>query len=84
MRAQVIYTLDERVHRHFVFMMTVVLIARGRNGVAFIDDEKRASVLSGRLHDLVKSLGQQRAHLTDLAATSNAIAQSEQLRVLGL
>src|SRR3546814_12001 len=54
--AQIVYALDQRVHRHLVLVMTVVLGAGSAEAVAFVDDQDRAPMFASGLNDLAKRL----------------------------
>ena len=63
-------------------MVTMLLVARGSQRVAFVDDQEGAPRLAGRLNDFVEGLGQEGPHLAHLAATSDPVAQLEKQCIL--
>ena len=82
MAAKVVNLLDDRVNRHFVLVVALRRVPRGRERVAFVDDEECLPGLSGLLGDDFKRLVEKRAHLADLARSTNAGAELKEHRLL--
>ena len=82
MAAKVVNFLDDGVDGHFVLVVALRRVPRGRKGVAFVDDEEGLPGLSGLLGDDIKRLVEKRAHLADLARSADAGAEFKQHRLL--